>query len=176
MKRRSLMRSLSGTIVLAACLEAAVSGAFAAPVKVEALLSPGEQIRLDFADTSKRFVMMVKRGGKATGNGPLAGTAVTEYGQHDIVRGVNGNAGGYLVFTNPDGDIAYIKWELSAVFVTGPDGKPKLINNGLWEVVGGTGGFKGLQGAGKLQIKFPSKTERNYVLEGELVAGKGTKD
>ncbi len=176
MRGRSLSKSLTAAIALAACVGAAVTAASAAPMRVEALLNPGEQIRLDFADASKHFVMMVKRGGKASGNGPLAGAAVTEYGRHDIVRGVNGNAGGYLVFTKTDGDIAYIKWELSAVFVTGPNGKPKLINNGLWEVVGGTGAFKGLQGAGKLQIKFPSKTERNYVLEGELVAGNGAKE
>jgi hypothetical protein len=175
MKRRSLMQDLTGTIALAACLGGVVAAASAAPMKVEALLNPEQQIRLDFADASKHFVMMVKRGGKASGSGPLAGTAVTEYGRHDIVRGVNGNAGGYLVFTQPNGDIAYIRWELSAVFVTGSNGKPKLINNGLWEVVGGTGEFEGLQGAGKLQIKFPSKTERNYVLEGELVGGKAAK-
>jgi hypothetical protein len=176
MKRRYLMRNLTSAVALAACVDAMVTAAAAAPMKVEALLNPEEQIRLDFADASKHFVMMVKRGGRATGNGPLAGTAVTEYGRHDIVRGVDGKAGGYLVFTTQDGDIAYVKWVLSAVFVTGPDGKPKLINNGLWEVVGGTGEFKGLQGAGKLKIKFPSATERNYVLEGELVpSGKEAK-
>ena len=175
MKQSNLIENLTGFIALAACLVTMVTAASAAPMKVEALLNPGEQIRLDFADESKRFVMMVKRGGKASGSGPLAGTAVTEYGQHDIVRGVNGTAGGYLVFAKTDGDIAYIKWELSAVFVPGPDGKPKLINNGLWEVVGGTGEFKKLQGAGRLQIKFPSATQRNYVLEGELVAGSRAK-
>jgi len=172
MKRCSLMQHLTRAIIVSACFGTFISMAAAEPMRVEAVLSPKEQIRLDFADASKHFVVMVKREGKATGDGPLKGTAVTEYGRHDIVRGVDGNAGGYLVFTAPDGDIAYIKWRLSAVFVPGPDGKLKLINNGLWEVVGGTGEFKGLQGAGKLHIKFPSPTERNYVLEGELVTAR----
>ena len=171
MKRHNLIHSLGTLIAQVMFLVTMVATASAAPMKVEALLHPGEQIRFDFADSSKRFVMMVKRGGNASGSGPLAGTAVTEYGRHDIVPGVNGNAGGYLVFRKTDDDVAYLKWELSAVFVAGPKGKPKLINNGLWEVVGGTGEFSGLQGAGKLQIKFPSPTERNYVLEGELVTG-----
>jgi hypothetical protein len=156
-------------ITLVACL-GATAGAVAAPIKVEAVLAPKEQIRLDFAEGSKQFVLMSKREGKANGSGPLVGTAVTEYGMHDIVPGVSGNANGYLVFTAPDGDSAYVKWLVRAVFVQGPGGKPALLDNGVWEVVGGSGKFKGLKGAGRLNIKPVSATDRNYILEGELVS------
>lgn len=156
-------------IMLAACFAATISAAVAAPVKVEAVLAPKEQIRLDFAEGSKQFVLMSKREGKANGSGPLVGSAVTEYGLHDIVPGTSGNANGYLVFTAPQGDVAYVKWLVRAVFVPGAGGKPMLLDNGLWEVVGGTGKFKGLKGAGSLHIKPVSATERNYILEGELV-------
>jgi hypothetical protein len=157
-------------IIVAACFGAGISAAVAAPIKVEAVLVPKEQIRLDFAEGSKQFVLMSKREGKAAGSGPLVGAAVTEYGLHDIVPGASGNANGYLTFTAPDGDIAYVKWLVRAVFVAGPGGKPTLLDNGVWEVVGGTGKFKGLKGAGSLHIKPVSATDRNYILEGELVS------
>ena len=35
----------------------------------------------------------------------------------------SGDAGGYLVFTAPQGDIAYVKWLVRAVFVPGQGGK-----------------------------------------------------
>ena len=145
------------------------SVALAAPMKIEAVMTPKEQIRLDFADGSKHFVLMVKREGKASGKGPLVGTAVTEYGRHDIVPDVSGDPTGYLVFTAADGDVVYVKWLVRAVFVTGSDGKSALLDNGVWEVVGATGKFKGLQGAGTLKIKTVSPTDRNFILEGELV-------
>lgn len=47
-----------------------------------------------------------------------------------------------------------------------------LRDNGVWEVVGGTGKFKGLKGAGMLHIKPVSPTDRNFILEGELVPGR----
>ena len=90
MKRYNLRRGLTTAITAVACLGATVSSAVAAPMKVEAVLTPKEQIRLDFADGSRHFVAMVKREGQATGSGPLAGTAVSEYGRHDIVPGVGG--------------------------------------------------------------------------------------
>lgn len=170
MKRYTLRQVLTMAITLVACLGATVSAAVAAPMKVEAVLAPKEQIRLDFADGSRHFVLMVKREGKATGSGPLAGSAVTEYGRHDIVPGVGGDPSGYLVFTALDGGIAYVKWLVRAVFVPGPDGKPMLLDNGVWEVVSGTGKFKGLKGAGILHIKPVSPTDRNFILEGELVS------
>ena len=157
-------------ITLAAFVAAGAGAAGAAPVKVEAVLAPREQIRLDFAEGSKQFVLLSKREGKANGTGPLVGAAVTEYGLHDVVPGASGNANGYLVFTAPEGDVAYVKWTLRAVFVPGPGGKPALLDNGVWEVVGGTGKYKGLKGAGSLHIKAVSASDRNYILEGELVA------
>jgi hypothetical protein len=140
----------------------------ASPLKIEAVMSPKEQIQLDFADGSKHFVLMVKREGKVTGNGLLAGTSVTEYGRHDITPGVGGDPSGYLVFTKEDGSIAYIKWSVRAVFVPGPDGKPILLDNGVWEVISGTGQFKTLKGAGTLHIKAVSPIDRKFILEGDL--------
>lgn len=145
--------------------------AHAAPTSVEAVMSPKEQIRLEFADGSKHFMLMVRREGKSAGQGLLAGATVTEYGVHDITPGVGGNPSGYLVFTLPDGDVAYLKWLVRAVFVPGADGKPILLDNGVWEVAGGTGKLKGLKGAGILHIKAVSATDRKFVLDGELVGG-----
>lgn len=162
------------TIATVALLGAASSISMAAPMKVEAVMTPKEQIRLDFSDGSKHFVLMVKREGTATGQGVLAGTAVTEFGRHDIAPGIGGDPSGYLVFTAPDGDIAYVKWSVRAVFVPGSDGKPVLLDNGVWEVVSATGKLKGLQGAGTLHIKAVSPTDRNFILEGELVTAGDT--
>ncbi len=151
----------------------ALSHAEAAPLKVEAVMTPKEQIQLDFADGSKHFVLMVKREGKAAGEGLLTGASVTEYGRHDIIPGVGAEPSGYLVFTMPDGDIAYIKWLVRGVFVPGPEGKPKLLDNGVWEVVSATGKLKGLKGAGTLHIRQVSDKDRKFILEGELVPGQG---
>jgi hypothetical protein len=87
------------------------------------------------------------------------------------VPGVGGDPSGYLVFTAKDGDIAYVKWLVRAVFVPGPEGKTILLDNGVWEVVGGTGKFEGLRGAGTLHIKALSPTDRNFILDGEIVQG-----
>jgi hypothetical protein len=169
MKQSAVVKSVSVLLFVLLLLGAAVGAAQAAAVKIEAVMSPKEQIQLDFADGSKHFVLMVKREGKATGEGSLAGAAVTEYGRHDITPGIGGDPSGYLVFTAPDGDIAYIKWLVRAVFVPGPDNKPMLLDNGVWEVVGGTGKLKGLKGAGTLHIKAVSPTDRKFILDGELV-------
>ena len=72
------------------------------------MVSPKEQIRLDFADGSKHCVAMVRREGKATGQGLFSGAAVVEYGRHDITPGVGGEPTGYLVFTHAEGDVAYV--------------------------------------------------------------------
>ncbi len=53
--------------------------------------------------------------------------------------------------------------------MTKPGGKPKMLGNGHWELVGGTGTFAGMKGVGTLQIKRASKTSRRFILEGELV-------
>ncbi|MFC3286221.1 hypothetical protein [Litchfieldella rifensis] len=170
MKHCNLTQDLTKAIILVACFGATVSAAVAEPIKVEAVVMPKEEIRHDFADDSGRFVQMVMREGEATGSGPLDGTAVTEYGLHDVVPGKHGDASGYLVFTASGDDIAYVKWLLRAVFVPGQDGKPMLLDNGVWEVVGGTGKFEGLEGAGTLHLEFPSQTDRGFILEGDMVS------
>ena len=145
--------------------------AIAADLNIKAVMVPKEQIRLDFADGSRHFVLAVRREGKAEGNGALAGAQVTEHGWHDIVPGAGGDPRGYLVFARSKEDVAYIKWQVRAVFVPGADGKPKLLDNGFWEVVGGTGKFKGLKGAGTLHIKAVSPTDREFSLTGETAGG-----
>lgn len=141
----------------------------AEPVRFEAVLAQKEAIRLDFADASKRFFLMVRREGKSQGQGPLASATVQEYGAHDVVPGVGGEPRGYLEFATTDGSKAYLKWTIQAVFVPGPEGKPKLLDNGVWQVVGGTGQLDKLKGAGTFRLQFPSPTDRRFVMEGELV-------
>lgn len=164
---RTTRSALRRGIVLA--LAAAAGPVAAAPAAFEATVETKEQIRLDFQDGSRHFVAMVRREGKASGNGPLGEASVAEYGRHDIVPGVGGDPSGYLVFTAGDGNAAYLKYQVRAVYVPGADGKPLLLDAGLWEVVGASGRFRGLRGAGALRIRALSPTERRFTLEGELV-------
>ena len=168
MKICALCKASMGALAVGIWVAATVPTAIAAPINMEIVLSPKEQIRFDFADASKHFVLMVRREGTAKGNGPLAGTAVMEYGRHDIIPGVGGEPSGYLVFTATASDIAYVKWLVHAVFVPSADGKTMLLDNGIWEVAGGTGKFNRLQGAGTMRIKSVSPTDRNFILEGDL--------
>ncbi len=156
-------------VLTAGLMLATVVPSSAAELSVKAVMAPKEQIRLDFADSSKHFLLMVRREGKAAGTGPLAGASVTEYGYHDIIPGDSGEPRGYLVFTAQNGDLTYVKWTVRAVFVPGEDGKPKLLDNGVWEIVGATGSLKGLKGAGILHIRAVSPADREYELTGELV-------
>jgi hypothetical protein len=160
---------ITRTAAVGLCLAWSWGAALSAPVTVEAVVSPKEQIRLDFADGSRHFVAMVRRDGKATGDGPLAGAEVSEYGFHDVVPGEGGDPRGYLTFTSGEGNVAYIKWTIRAVFVPGADGKPKLLDQGYWEVVGAMGKFKGMKGAGVVNLKGVSATDRKFILTGELV-------
>jgi hypothetical protein len=160
---------LAKLTLTAATIAAATSLAQAEPANFDALVTQKEAIRLDFADSSKHFFLLVRREGKSEGQGPLAGATVEEYGAHDIVPGVGGEPRGYLEFTRPDGDKAYIKWSIQAVFVPGPDGKPKLLDNGVWKVVSDTGKLEKLKGAGTFHLIAMAPTERRFVLEGELV-------
>jgi len=148
-----------------------LSAAQAAAMKIEAVLTPKEQMRLNFEDGSKHFVLFVRREGKAEGNGPLSGAAVTEYGMHDIIPGVAGDPRGYLEFTDAKGGKAYIKWLVRAIFVPNDKGKLKLIDYGFWELVGGTGQYQGMKGAGSLQIKAAGPKARRFILDGELAGG-----
>jgi hypothetical protein len=49
----------------------------------------------------------------------------------------------------------------------GKDGKPEISDHGFWEVVGGTGTFKALKGAGTRHTKSVSPTNRCFKLERE---------
>lgn len=165
------MRRIASFAASAALL-AAAAPAFADPLHVEAVMSPKQALQLDFKDGSKHFVLLVRREGRAEGSGALANTSVVEYGMHDIVPGVGGNPTGYLEMTAANGDIAYINWHIGAVFVPGEDGKPKLLDNGYWQVVGGTGGFHDLVGAGTLHLKSVNPTDRRFILDGEVTHSK----
>jgi hypothetical protein len=158
------------TAFAAAAALFAGNAAQAAELHVEAIMQPQQQMQLDFKDGSKHFFLMVHREGHAKGTGLLDGASVTEYGVHDIQPGVGGDPRGYLVFTLPNGGVAYAKWLVRGVFVPGPAGKPELLDNGFWEIVGATGTLTGLSGAGSLHIKPVSPTDRKYILDGELVA------
>lgn len=170
MKTRNVRLAFLVALAAPVVWGSAIPPANAAPVNLEAVVGPRDQIRLDFADGSKHFVAMMRREGKASGQGVLSGAAVTEYGIHDVTPGVGADPYGYLVFTLPEGDTAYVKWTLRGVFVPGADDKPKLLDNGIWEVVGATGKLKGLQGAGTLHLKPVSQTERKFILDGELIS------
>ena len=74
-----------------------------------------------------------------------------------------------MEFVTTAGDKAYIKWVIQAVFVPGPDGKPKLLDNGVWQVVGGTGKLDKLKGAGTFRLQFTGPNARRFVMEGELI-------
>jgi hypothetical protein len=145
--------------------------AWAEPLAIKAVMSPKEQIYVDLPTAQKHFVLFVRREGKATGTGVLNGAQLTEYGMHDIRPGVDGSPRGYLVGKLPSGDQIAIQWEVQATFVPGPDGKPRLLDNGVWRVVGGTGGFERARGAGTMHIKAVSPQDREFSLEGEVVAG-----
>jgi len=141
----------------------------AAPVRIEALITPKAESRLEFADGTKHYVLATQREGKASGTGPLAGASMLEWGLHDVLPGTGATGNGYLVFSASDGDLVYLKYQFRAVPVPGAEGKPRNLINGLWEVVGGTGKFKALRGSGVVRINAPSDKERLWVLEGDLV-------
>jgi len=162
------MSRVGAIAVISMSLLGLASAVQAEPAKFDALVAQKEAIRLDFADSSKRFFLLVRREGKTEGQGPLAGANVREYGVHDVVPGVGGEPHGYLEFAASDGSRAYLKWTIQAVFVPGPDGKPKLLDNGVWHVVGGTGRWEKLKGAGTFRLRFPGPTDRRFVMEGEF--------
>jgi hypothetical protein len=143
------------------------SNALAEPVSVEMLLEPQEQVRFEFADGSKHFVLAVRREGKAKGSGIFDGAAVTEIGWHDVTPPVSGEPHGYLQMKAENGDVAILRWSVRAAFIKDPEGKPALVNGGFWELVSGTGQFQDKRGVGSLQIK-PQGGPNLFILEGEL--------
>ena len=149
---------------------AVVAGsAWAEPLTVKAVMSPKEQIYVDLPTPEKHFVLLVKRQGRATGTGVLDGAELTEYGMHDIRPGRDGTPRGYVVAKLPNGDQAVIQWEVQATFVPGPGGKPKLLDNGVWRFIGGTGGLSRITGAGIMHIKPVSPKDREFQFDGEVV-------
>jgi hypothetical protein len=155
----------SATLAVAFSLFA--GSAMAEPVNIEAVMAPTDVIRMDFKDGSKHFVAMVRRTGNATGSGLLAGTAVVEQGWHDINPPFGADPQGYLEMTADNGDVAYLKWTVRAVFTKG-EAKPQLHDYGFWELVSGTGQFADKRGVGTLEIHPVSKTDRKFILSGEI--------
>jgi hypothetical protein len=92
-----------------------------------------------------------------------------EWGTHDVTPGSGAIGSGYLVFTTAAGDIAYLRYQFRMIQVPGPEGKPRNLINGIWEVVGGTGKLQSLRGAGTVQVKVVSPKERQWILEGDLI-------
>lgn len=159
-------------LTLVVLLVAGMPGLAAAePLTLKAVMSPKEQIYVDLPTADKHFVLFVRREGKAVSGGPLNGADLTEYGMHDIRPGVNGSPRGYMVVKLPSGDQAVLQWEVQATFVPGPDGKPRLLDNGVWRFIGGTGGLAGVKGAGTMHIKAVSATEREFSFDGEFIPG-----
>jgi hypothetical protein len=154
--------------VAAAALCAVANGsALAAPMKIEAVIAPKAESKLEFADGSKRYLLATQREGKTAGTGPLAGATMLEWGVHDVDPSTGAHANGYLVFTTANGDIAYLKYQFRGVPVPGPDGKPRFVANGFWETAGGTGKLKGLRGVGTVHF---NPRERHWMLEGDLAS------
>jgi hypothetical protein len=161
--RKSLLGGVMGlTIALP------LSDAAADTIKLSAVLSPTDQIRLNFSSDENHFLALTQREGVADESGIFAGASVTEYGMHDIIVGDGGRAQGYLEATTTSGDTAYFAWRLQAKFVVDSDGDTKVINNGHWELVDGTGDFASMRGVGTLLLEFVDKTDRRYVLEGDI--------
>lgn len=154
-------------LVVAAPLFAVANGVAAAPMKIEAVIAPKTESKLEFADGSKRYLLATQREGKTSGTGPLAGATMLEWGVHDVDPSTGANASGYLVFTAANGDVAYLKYQFRGVPVPGPDGKPRFVANGFWETAGGTGKLKGLRGIGVVHF---NPRERHWMLEGDLAS------
>ena len=169
MSRKNAVPVLRRQIILAALCVTAMGSVEAAPVKIEAVISPKAESKLEFVDGSKRYLLATQREGMTVGNGPLAGATMLEWGVHDVRPGTGAHGNGYLVFTAADGDIAYLKYQFRALWVPVGERKTDILINGHWEVVGGTGKFQGLRGAGTAQIKRLSPKERQWILEGDLL-------
>lgn len=156
------------SIMLGLGLGFGAAAASAEPMTLDVVMTTTNDISLGFQDDKRHFLTLLLREGNAAGEGVFEGAKVAEYGMHDVTGGVGGEASGYLVATTTGGDIAYFRWQLRAFFVAGPDGKSEVINSGHWELAGGTGQFATQRGVGSLSLEFPSKTERRYILTGDI--------
>ena len=176
MRRKLATRAAPITyrMVLAAVLSLGVLTGIASAesLEVKAIMIPKERIYVDLPTSEKHFVLFVRREGMATGTGILNGAELTEYGMHDIRPSLDGSPRGYVVAKLPNGDQAVIQWEVQAVFVPGADGKPKLLDNGVWRFIGGTGGLEKSKGAGTMHVKAVSPNDREFTFSGEVVIPK----
>ena len=144
-------------------------GAWAEPVSVAALLSPTDQVRMDFQG-SNRFVLLVRREGMAEDDAttpPFEGASVVEHGWHDVDPPAGADPHGYLTLTTPAGDIAYVRFTVRAVFLGGAD-TPQLRDHGFWELAGGTGRFENARGIGTVVIQPKGAAGTRFILEGEI--------
>ena len=157
-------------LALASALLLSAGVAAAEQVSVAALLTPVEQIRMEFED-SDRFVLLVHREGTAEEGaaGPFAGARMVEHGWHDVDPPAGAHPQGYLTLTTPEGDIAYLKFTVRAVFFGGGE-KPRLSDHGVWELVHGTGQFAEMRGLGTVIIEPKGEQGTRFVLEGEIDA------
>jgi hypothetical protein len=156
------------SIVLAAATAAALVGgtAVADRVSVEVLVEPQEQMKFEFEDGSKHFILAVRRTGTAEGSGVFAGATITEIGWHDVTPPVSGAPQGYLQVNAENGDVAVLRWWVKATFMKGEEGLA-LFNHGVWELVRGTGQFADKRGVGTVVIK-PRGGPTLFILEGEV--------
>jgi len=150
-----------------AALLFSIGTAAADPVTVEAVMTPQEEMKFDLGDGSKHFVLAVRREGIAEGEGVFAGASVVEFGWHDINPPISGDPRGYLQLTKENGDVAVLSWTVRAIFMAGNDG-PALFDNGVWELVSGTGQFENMRGVGSLIIKPAGGPKRLFILDGEV--------
>lgn len=170
-----MRRTCSGLhrMVLALALVAAGTGnAQAERVSFAAVIEPKADVTLAFADGSQHLVRLVQREGKVSGDAPLSGATMLEWGLHDLAPASGGGDGlGYLVFTKSQADVAYVRfqWRIIGAGVTA--GVPQYLMSGIWEVVGATGALKGLTGLGTLRINMLSATQREWLFEGDLLQG-----
>lgn len=147
-------------------------GAAAEPMAIKAVMAPKAQIQHEFPTPDRHFILMVRREGNVAGSAPFDGAHGTEYGVHDLIPGVGGNPRGYFILVLKNNERVIMEWSVQATFIPGPDGKPKLLDNGVWKFVGGTGDYARIQGAGTMNIKPVSPTDREFSFTGEYVLRK----
>ncbi len=158
----------TSTLRAAIALTLLAGAAQAAPVSVSAVMTPQEQIKMDFGDGTKHFVLAVRRTGIAKGEGAFDGASVTEIGWHDINPPSGGDPRGYLQLKTANGDVAVVKFTVRAVFMNN-GGKTELFDNGFWELVSGTGQFANMRGVGALEIHNAGGAKREFTLKGRLL-------
>lgn len=162
----------------AACWLSASPSALAKPFSAELRFDikkgepglPNEYTKLEFADGSNRYVALVRRSGRVVSGGMFRGAMVEEWGFHEVTLGpqANGRGTGYLVITRGPDNALYLKTQLRQLTLPTKTDEQSSVFNGLWEVSGATGMYRGLQGTGTLRINRLSEFERQWLLDGEI--------